>query len=650
MSFTQDHLVGRVDFPAFYASEGVVFRGKRALCPFHDDKHPSLDIDSRTGLYICRSCDAGGDPVTFLEKRRGLTSAEAIAELKRRYNLNGGPPPPASRTTPYDLFNAKGELVALHVRTDHADGSKRFKWTRPDGSPGLGGIPLADLPLYGSERLAGQLTDIVLVVEGEKAADALISRGILAVGTVTGANASPGAAALEPLRGREVVFWPDHDEVGRKHMNRIGEKLAGVAASVRVLSWGERKGDDAHDFFARGGSTEQLDRMLEEAPDYEPASETPQPADEPSEPAPLPADWIRPGVGLAARPAPMARVSLAAVFPTLHENTRGGLPTGCVVSIQGAPDSAKTGVAQTIADAAERQGWPVVHLSNDNGREPAEIRYGQLMGFDRTKLEEGDPDELARFTAAFTERRIFMPDPDRCDENLEPINTLANVIEKAKGLFPGGRVFLLVDSVQTVIPDAGKYESPRLRVIATMKLLRRAANIPRWIVVDTSQINREAFKNRKESKNTDPLAAGSESSSIEFGSDLMLYLSTTETGICARITKNKPGAGRRLTFPIAWDKDRARASEPDTDSFAAEALKLAEQERKKLWSKLDAILAAEPGLSTQRVQQKARPRREADVTDALEGMAAASPPRAIVMKKGNGKYWYPPEHSARELA
>lgn len=45
MNFVQEHLVGPVDFRAFYATEGIVVRGKRGLCPFHDDKNPSFDVD-----------------------------------------------------------------------------------------------------------------------------------------------------------------------------------------------------------------------------------------------------------------------------------------------------------------------------------------------------------------------------------------------------------------------------------------------------------------------------------------------------------------------------------------------------------------------------------------------------------------------------
>ena len=365
-------------------------------------------------------------------------------------------------------------------------------------------------------------------------------------------------------------------------------------------------------------------------------------------PSAVSTDWIRPGEALARRPAPMARISLSRILPTLHTATRGGAPTGSVTTIVGGPDVAKTGVAMTIADEAEHQGFVVVHTTDDNGRESAEIRWGQMMGFDRTKLEGGEATELARFRAAFQTRNIWLPDPDLTGKDLAPINTLEHVTAEAKHRFAGQRIMLLVDSITAVHPDAESHDSPRGRVIATMKALRKAANNPGWLVIAPCQANRESFKHRTESKNTDPLTAGAESGSIEFGSDLLLYLSTDEEGIRARIAKNKPGAGRKPSFRIAWDKDRARASEPDAASFEAEAVKIAEEAREQFWREIEAIVKAMPGLPTSTIRARLK-RRLTDVTLALQDMARLDPPRVRLTRKGNGYFWYAEDASQGTL-
>jgi DNA primase len=75
----------------------------------------------------------------------------------------------------------------------------------------------------------------VIVVEGEKAADALLSIGVQAVGTVTGASGTPGAIPLAELTGRRVPVWPDNDDVGHEHMQRVAAGLFFIAATVSII-------------------------------------------------------------------------------------------------------------------------------------------------------------------------------------------------------------------------------------------------------------------------------------------------------------------------------------------------------------------------------------------------------------------------------
>src|SRR5215213_2879128 len=104
------------------------------------------------------------------------------------------------------------------------------------------------LPLYRSEHVGGWPEDVpVIVEEGEKATDALANVYPAVVGTVTGAESTPGPEALEVLRGRRVVLWPDNDGPGRAHMERIGAMLQGIAAEVCIFEWPDApvKGDAA---------------------------------------------------------------------------------------------------------------------------------------------------------------------------------------------------------------------------------------------------------------------------------------------------------------------------------------------------------------------------------------------------------------------
>jgi hypothetical protein len=94
-----------------------------------------------------------------------------------------------ARRTEFRIVELDGSTAAVHVRWDAPDGAKRFVWEQPDGTVGLCGRPIAALPLYALMRLTQSTTDVpVFLVEGEKAADALASVGIVALGTVTGAR------------------------------------------------------------------------------------------------------------------------------------------------------------------------------------------------------------------------------------------------------------------------------------------------------------------------------------------------------------------------------------------------------------------------------------------------------------------------------
>lgn len=165
----------------------------------------------------------------------------------------------------YEIRDATGTPVAVHWRQDKADG-KRLWWEAPDGTKGLGGLPLADLPLYGIERLGDWADPTVVVVEGEKAADALRAVGIQAVGAVTGASASPSAKPLAELTGRQPILWADSDERGPALMLRVATDLASIGIETRMVEWPEApEHGDAADFLFPGKSAAELHEMAEAA-------------------------------------------------------------------------------------------------------------------------------------------------------------------------------------------------------------------------------------------------------------------------------------------------------------------------------------------------------------------------------------------------
>jgi putative DNA primase/helicase len=115
----------------------------------------------------------------------------------------------------------------------------------------------------------------VLVVEGEKAADAAkaIFPDMVAVTSQGGSKASD-KSDWSPMRGRNVIVWPDKDQAGADYAAKVTAlaKLAG-AASVGVVDVPDDwpSGWDLADPLPEGVAPERLREMVDAAPDAEPA-------------------------------------------------------------------------------------------------------------------------------------------------------------------------------------------------------------------------------------------------------------------------------------------------------------------------------------------------------------------------------------------
>src|SRR5439155_14559290 len=95
----------------------------------------------------------------------------------------------------------------------------------------------APRPFYGLDRLAQFTVADVLLVEGEKTADAAqnLFPSYVAVTWPGGAEAV-AKADWSILNGRRIVIWPDADASGHRATGRLGDLLfAAGAISVSVV-------------------------------------------------------------------------------------------------------------------------------------------------------------------------------------------------------------------------------------------------------------------------------------------------------------------------------------------------------------------------------------------------------------------------------
>ena len=116
-------------------------------------------------------------------------------------------------------------------------------------------------PIYGLDRLAQRPTDPVLVVEGEKSADAAgkIFPDHVVTTSPFGAK-SANKADWTPLHGRTVVIWPDNDTPGAKYAADVARLVPGATVVPFPSSW--RDGWDLADDLPVGVTIEALKALL----------------------------------------------------------------------------------------------------------------------------------------------------------------------------------------------------------------------------------------------------------------------------------------------------------------------------------------------------------------------------------------------------
>ena len=57
------------------------------LCPFHDDKNPSMYVNPRMGIFNCFVCNTKGNAVHFIMEHEKISYPEALRYLAKKYNI-----------------------------------------------------------------------------------------------------------------------------------------------------------------------------------------------------------------------------------------------------------------------------------------------------------------------------------------------------------------------------------------------------------------------------------------------------------------------------------------------------------------------------------------------------------------------------------
>lgn len=237
---------------------------RKAQCPAHDDRDPSLMIkDGNLGVLMYDQGRCETDAVLAV---LGMTSADLFNE-RRAADFGGGTDDwapwqkdgcPCAPVARYSYVDEGGELLFQVVRGAH----KEFSQRRPDPASRSGwrwsGIDGVRHVVYRLPAvLAAPDSALIFLVEGERDVHALEASGGIA-------TCSPGGAGkwrpeyAEPFAGRDVLIIADRDEPNKHTGRRPGADHAWDAYTsvqpVARFAWIAQaaEGKDAADHLAAG--------------------------------------------------------------------------------------------------------------------------------------------------------------------------------------------------------------------------------------------------------------------------------------------------------------------------------------------------------------------------------------------------------------
>lgn len=254
----------------------------KGLCPFHHEKTPSFSLfRGKDGVerYWCFGCGAHGDVIDWIMQTRGVDIHEACKmiygdaeDTGNRREREDAPPPhdPYADVTPLDskpdsipvsgerirVWNPKREKystytpeavyryrcgVVLRVVIEGRKLTPQIMWCLVDGVAQWSHYTFpAPRPAYGIENVTP--TGQVVIVEGEKTADA--ARSVLNMNIVTFAGGTKAVKHTDWrfVKGREVIIIPDADQPGRDAADELALIVNDIGADkIRIVDTTEQE-------------------------------------------------------------------------------------------------------------------------------------------------------------------------------------------------------------------------------------------------------------------------------------------------------------------------------------------------------------------------------------------------------------------------
>ena len=233
-------------------------------CPNHDDKHPSLKVNSQKNCWLCGPCGESGNAWELAAFLSGHIPSDkgAIGSWLRERNLLNGRKEWREFECAY-VYQDENRKPLFRVERCRVPPpkNKTFIQSRPDEkggwTPGIKGV----------RRVPYRLPDFmdhdtVYITEGEADADELWKWGLPTTTNPMGAG-SWKPEYNQYFEGKQVVKIPDYDAEGEAHAEQVAKNLFPVAKAIKIIPLpGLPEKGDFKDWKAAGGTLEQLTEIV----------------------------------------------------------------------------------------------------------------------------------------------------------------------------------------------------------------------------------------------------------------------------------------------------------------------------------------------------------------------------------------------------
>mgnify|MGYP001595337408 FL=1 len=207
----------------------------------NDSKAGSFNINISSGVWAdFATGDKGGDLISLHAYLFNCEYKESAQKLAIQFSIIPELTPPPDKHyklgNPSQIWEYNNEYFVYRFETKDKDGKDDKEFRPVSWNPELGKWqwkdPKGKLPLYNLPEIKANPDKAVVICEGEKAADSVKQFFPNDVSTTTAhGSQSPQRTNFKPLKGREIIIWPDNDEAGQEYVKVLIDLLAEAEVS-----------------------------------------------------------------------------------------------------------------------------------------------------------------------------------------------------------------------------------------------------------------------------------------------------------------------------------------------------------------------------------------------------------------------------------